>query len=177
MDDGFPQVLFAGWGPLVRLLVVGVLAYLALVVLLRVSGKRTLAKLNAFDLVVTVALGSTLASALLSQSVLLAQAVLAFAVLVGLQFAVTWSSVRVGWLRRSVRSAPTLLVDDGRLLEEAVAAQRLARDEVDQAVRASGYGGLDQIAAVVLETDGTLSVIPRSQHGSGDALEEIRGAG
>lgn len=174
MDGGFPQVLFAGWSPLVRLLVVGVLAYLALVVLLRVSGKRTLAKLNAFDLVVTVALGSTLASALLSQNVLLAQALLAFAVLVGLQFAVTWSSVRAGWFRRAVRSAPTLLVDDGHVREEALAAQRLARDEVDQAVRSSGYGGLDQIAAVVLETDGTLSVVPRAHLGSGDALNAAR---
>ena len=49
-------MFFSSWQGLLRVLVVGALAYLLLVVLLRVSGKRTLAKMNAFDLVVTVAL-------------------------------------------------------------------------------------------------------------------------
>jgi len=78
----------------------GVLAYVALVVFLRVSGKRTLSKMNAFDLVVTVALGSTLATVLLSKDVALAEGVLAFALLISLQFVVTWSSVRARWVRQ-----------------------------------------------------------------------------
>jgi uncharacterized membrane protein YcaP (DUF421 family) len=77
-----------------------VLAYVVLVVFLRLSGLRTLSKLNAFDLVVTVALGSTLATVLLTKDVALADGALAFALLIALQFVVTWSSVRVGWLRR-----------------------------------------------------------------------------
>ena len=56
-------MFFDSWAGLGRVLVVGVLAYSALVLLLRISGKRTLTKMNAFDLVVTVALGSTLATA------------------------------------------------------------------------------------------------------------------
>ena len=55
-------MLFDSWAGLGRTLLVGPLAYVALVLLLRISGKRTLTKLNAFDLVVTVALGSTLAT-------------------------------------------------------------------------------------------------------------------
>jgi len=85
-------VLFSGWDSLLRTLVVGVLAYVTLVVFLRVSGKRTLSKMNAFDLVVTVALGSTLATVLLAKDVTKAEGTLAFALLIGLQFAVTWSS-------------------------------------------------------------------------------------
>ena len=84
---------FDTWLALGRTAVVGVLAYLALVFLLRISGKRTLSKMNAFDLVVTVALGSTLATVLLSKNVALANGVLAFALLIGLQFAITWLSV------------------------------------------------------------------------------------
>ena len=60
---------FGSWDGLVRVVVGGVAAYAFLVALLRVSGKRTLSKLNAFDLVVTVALGSTLATVLLSKDV------------------------------------------------------------------------------------------------------------
>ena len=73
---------------LLRTLVVGTLAYVALVALLRLSGKRTLSKWNAFDMVVTVAFGSTLATALLSRDTTLAQGVLAFALLVALQWRV-----------------------------------------------------------------------------------------
>jgi uncharacterized membrane protein YcaP (DUF421 family) len=87
-------MLFQNWTGLWRVLVVGALAYCALVFLLRVSGKRTLSKMNAFDFVVTVALGSTLAAVFLSKNVALAEGVLAFALLIGLQFVITWLSVR-----------------------------------------------------------------------------------
>ena len=70
-------MIFDTWFGLLRVLVVGTAAYAALVLLLRASGKRTLAKLNAFDLVVTVALGSTLATVLLSKDVALAEGLLA----------------------------------------------------------------------------------------------------
>ena len=72
---------------------VGILAYAALVLSLRFSGKRTLAKMNVFDLVVTVS-GSTLATITLSNDVALAQGLLALALLITPQFAMTWSSVR-----------------------------------------------------------------------------------
>lgn len=87
-------MFFDSWQGLGRVVVVGILAYAALVFFLRVSGKRTLTKMNAFDLVVTVALGSTLATVLLSKDVALAEGLIAFAVLIALQFAVTWLSVR-----------------------------------------------------------------------------------
>ena len=87
-------MLFNSWAGLGRVLLVGTLAYLALVFLLRISGKRTLTKLNAFDLVVTVALGSTLATVLLSSSVALAESVVALGLLIFLQYVITWLSVR-----------------------------------------------------------------------------------
>ena len=93
--------MFHTWAALGRVLVIGPLAYLALVLLLRISGKRTLTKLNAFDLVVTVALGSTLATILLSKSVSLTEGVLALALLIALQFAITWTSVRSERVQKS----------------------------------------------------------------------------
>lgn len=101
--------VFSSATTLIRTLVVGVLAYISLVLLLRLSGRRTLSKLNAFDLVVTVALGSTFATILLNRNVSLAEGVLAFALLIGLQYVVTWSSVRVAWVRRTVTGEPALL--------------------------------------------------------------------
>jgi len=166
-------MLVDSWMQVGRVLAIGVLAYLALLVLLRVSGKRTLAKLNAFDLVVTVALGSTLATILLSSDVSLAEGVAAFVLLVAAQLAVAWSSVRISGIRRLVKAEPTLLVHDGRILEDRLRRQRMVVEEVRQAVRASGVGDLSLVAAVVLETDGSMSVITTSQRGSGDALADV----
>lgn len=87
-------MFFDSWTGLGRVIVVGTAAYVILVFMLRVSGKRTLSKLNAFDFVVTVALGSTLATILLSKDVALAEGVLALALLVFLQMGITWLSVR-----------------------------------------------------------------------------------
>jgi uncharacterized membrane protein YcaP (DUF421 family) len=87
-------MFFDTWSGLGRVLIVGTLAYVALVFLLRISGKRTLTKFNVFDLVVTVALGSTLATVLLSTSVPLAEGILALGLLIALQYAITWLSVR-----------------------------------------------------------------------------------
>lgn len=152
-------MFFDSWQGLLRVLVVGVLAYVALVLLLRISGKRTLSKMNAFDMVVTVALGSTLASVLLTKSVSLAEGVLGFAVLIALQYALTWTSVRSGWVRRLVKSEPTLLVHKGQLLEGALRRQRVVPAEIREAVRSQGVARLEDVEAVVLETDGTFSVL------------------
>ena len=166
-------MFFDQWSDLLRVLVVGSSAYASLVVILRLSGKRTLAKLNAFDLVVSVALGSTLATVLLSSDVSLASGVAAMALLVVLQLVVAWLSSRSRRARRVVKSSPSLLLHRGALLEDRLLAHRVTAGEVRQAARAQGFGGLDLLEAVVLETDGTLSVVPCSAAGSGDALRDV----
>jgi uncharacterized membrane protein YcaP (DUF421 family) len=163
------------WSDVGRIVAVGVAAYLSVVVVLRFSGKRTLAKLNAFDLVVTVALGSTLATILLNSDVSWADGVTALVLLAGLQAVVAWVTVHRSGARAVVTSRPTLVWRDGRPIESALVRQRVAVDEVRQAVRATGTGDLSDVAAVVLESDGTLSVIPQGAIGDWSALEGIAG--
>lgn len=161
---------FDDWSDIVRVLVVGTAAYVGLVAVLRVSGKRTLAKLNAFDLVVTVAFGSTLATILLSSDVSYAEGVTALVLLAVLQFVAAMISSRLRLGRAVITARPTLLLRDGAVLDEALLEQRISADEIRQVVRASGAGSLAAIAAVVLETDGTLSVISADRLGDGSAL-------
>jgi uncharacterized membrane protein YcaP (DUF421 family) len=165
---------FDSWGDIARVLLVGTAAYATLIIVLRLSGKRTLSQLNAFDFVVTVAIGSTLATILLSADVTWSQGFAALALLVGLQFVVAVVASR--WPRaRSVISAhPVVLVRDGTLQRDAIARHRLTETEVEQAVRSSGSGDLSAIAAVVLETNGTLSVISRDKYGDGSAMGSMR---
>jgi len=168
-------MLFESWAGLGRVLLVGSLAYAVLVILLRISGKRTLTKLNAFDLVVTVALGSTLATVLLSKSVALAEGVVALALLISLQYAIAWLSVRSPGFQAVIKAEPTLLLFRGRFLAAAMKAERITREEILAAIRASGRPDAGEIAAVVLETDGSLSVLADGD-GAGrlPALDTVR---
>ncbi|MEX1198532.1 MAG: YetF domain-containing protein [Pseudohongiellaceae bacterium] len=152
-------MLFNGWENLLRVLAVGGLAYIAIVIFLRLSGKRTLSKMNAYDLIVTVALGSTLATVLLSRDVTLAEGMTAFALLIGLQFVVTWSSVRARWVRKLATGKPVLLLYSGKFLPAALLQARVTEDEVRAAVRSAAINSLDKVHAVVLETDGSFSVV------------------
>lgn len=155
-------MLFGNWEGLLRTAVVGVCAYVALIVLLRVSGKRTLSKMNAFDLVVTVALGSVLATILLSKDTALAQGLMAFALLISLQYVITWLSIRSKMISDLVKSEPTLLLHRGEFLRNAMRAQRVLESEIRQALRSQGLDDPGQVDSVVLETDGSLSVVRRA---------------
>ncbi|MCF7701881.1 DUF421 domain-containing protein [Loktanella sp. M215] len=165
-------MLFQNWSGLARTLIVGVLAYPALLIMLRISGKRTLAKLNAFDLIVTVALGSTLASILLSESVALAEGLLALAVLIGLQWIVAWSSVRSSTVAELVRSDATLLVRDGAICRGALHRERITEVELMTVIRQSAASAIENASAVILETDGSFSVIAREDDGTPGAYAQ-----
>lgn len=166
-------MFFSSGSTMVRTAVVGVLAYVSLVVLLRLSGRRTLSKMNAFDLVVTVALGSTFATILLNSDVSLAEGVLAFALLIGLQYAVTWTSVRVSWVRETVTGEPAMLFYQGRYLGDAMRRSRVTEDEIRSAIRSSGHAAMDDIQAVVLETDGSFSVVKKGGGKGESALADV----
>lgn len=169
-------MFFSDWMGLARVLIVGALAYAALVLWLRISGKRTLSKWNAFDFIVTIALGSTLATVLLSKQVALAEGVVAFALLIALQFVITWLSVRSPHVRGLIKAEPTLLLKQGRLLPPALRSQRVTESEVRAAVRSAGFAALEDVYAVVLETDGSFSVIKESAAASNSALADVVGA-
>ena len=167
-------MFFDQWHDLVRIVVVGALAFFALVAVLRTSGKRTLAKMNAFDFVVTVALGSTLATVLLSSDVSLAEGVLALCLLVTLQYVVAWLSVRSPRFEAMVKSEPRLLARHGELLRRALRDERLTEEEVLAALRSSGLRRLEQAEAIVLETDGSISVVRRGE-GPAATLRDVAG--
>lgn len=165
-------MLWNDWTSVLKIVVVGTGSYAALLVLQRISGKRTLSKLNAFDLVVTVALGSTLATTILSPDVALADGVVAFGVLMLLQLAVTFVSVRIPGFKKLLKASPALLVDNGSTLHDALRRERVTEDEVLQAVRSTGKDSLDGLS-VVLETNGKMSVVSRSG-GEATALANVK---
>ena len=162
---------------LLRILIVGPLAYLALIAILRISGKRTLAKMSAFDFVVTVALGSTLATVLLTKDIPLAEGALGFGVLAALQFIITWIATQSDTVEEAVKAEPRILLSSGKFDMKAMEKERVTEEEVRSAVRKTGQGDLTNIAAVFLETDGSFSVVARDAAGDRSAFPRQTRAG
>jgi len=171
------RMWFDTWSDVFRVLLVGVASYAALVVFIRVSGKRALAQLNAFDFVVTVALGSTLATILLSSDVSYVEGAIALALLLALQVIVAFLAARWRRVRRLTTASPTVLLKSGHFDDDALRRTRLSRADVRQAVRQAGVGDLSRIAVVVLESNGGLSVITSDGWGDGSALDDVRSEG
>lgn len=167
---------FDSWGDIVSIVLVGTVFYVTLVAILRLSGKRTLSQLNVFDFIVTVALGSVLATTLLTTDVTFTEGLTALVLLAGLQFLIATISSVWPRTRQVLTSDSVLLLADGQIRHEALKRNRLTESELRQAVRSEGNGDLSRIKAVVLETNGKISVISDSQYGNGSAVLDVLGA-
>lgn len=151
-------IFFDNWAGIGRILVTGVLAYAALIVMLRTSGKRTLSKFNAFDFIVTICLGSMLSSIIITKSVPLIEGIVALALLIALQYGITWLSVRWKPVENLIKSEPRLLVHRGDYQDTAMRRERVTIEEITAALHQNGKTDLSADTSVVLETDGSLNV-------------------
>lgn len=164
------------WSALAYTLAVGTIGYIAIILFLRVSGKRTLSKWNSFDFVITIAFGSILSAIILAKEATpFLQATLAFGLLVLYQFLLTWLSVRSSIIQKLIKSEPSLLLYKGQFRTPTLKSQRVAEGEVLAAIRSQGIGDVTQVGAVILETDGSFSVIKNLENES--SLKDVRGLG
>ncbi|MEX2591722.1 MAG: YetF domain-containing protein [Anditalea sp.] len=168
------NIFFDNWQSIGRTFIITILAYVLMIVMLRVSGKRTLSKMNAFDFIVTIALGSSLATVALNKNVALADGVLAFFLLIFLQYFITWLSVRTKKVKRIVTSQPTLLLYKGEILNDILKKERITIEEVNVAARKKGISQLKDIDVVVLETTGDITVIPKLTTNDAETMKTVK---
>ncbi|KMQ49627.1 hypothetical protein CHISP_3444 [Chitinispirillum alkaliphilum] len=167
-------MFFQNWQSLLRTLIVTVLAYAGIVFLLRISGKRTLSKMNAFDFIVTIALGSALASVSLNKDIPLIEGILVFFLLIFLQYIISWLSVRISVVKRVVTSAPVMLLYKGKVLHEVMKKERITIEELYVSAREKGISSLEKVDIVVLETTGDITVIPKIGSGDAETLKSVK---
>lgn len=161
---------FGGWAPILRIIVVGTTAYLALVAILRAAGPRTLAQMNAFDFIVTVALGASFGRILTARNVALAEAVTTFALLAALQYLISWFHVRSRWFARMVTTPPAILFYQGKFVRDTLRRTRITEAELCTALREQGIGSFEEVEAIVLESNGHFAVIKTQTVGDASAL-------
>lgn len=175
-------IFFDGVDDLVRTLIRAPLMYAVIVLFIRASGKRSLSQMNSFDWIVTVALGSIVASGVLLKDVTLAETGLAIGVFLALQYALTSLSSRSEAVSHFVKATPILLIRDGVYLEDAMRSERIAKDELLAAVRQHGLASVEEVGWAILETNAKISVIPARGSGPGSsalppsALTNVSGA-
>lgn len=167
------NIFFENWEGIVRTVCLTVLGYFSMIILLRASGKRTLSKMNAFDFIVTIALGSCLATLALTKTVTLADGIVAFALFIFLQYLLTWLSVRVKMVKSLITSSPTLIFYEGEFLHQVMKKERITIEEVFSASRQKGISKLDNIDMIILETTGDITMIEKSTREGLSTVENI----
>ena len=168
------------WSDVTMTAVTAVGVYGAVILYTRLGGLRSFSKMSSFDFAMTVAIGSIIASTVLTPDPPLLQAAAALAALYLLQIGVARLRTRVGAVGRAVDNQAVLLMEDGLILEDALRAAAVTRGDLISKLREANVLRLEQVRAVVMETTGDISVL---HAGDGDdrpvddvILEGVRGA-
>jgi len=168
------RFFFDGWYNIGRTVTLSVMGFTALIVMLRVSGKRTLSKLNVFDFVFVVAVGSVFAATIIEKDVTLVEGMFALGTLIAIQILLAEIAARSEIADRIINGHPTLLFSHGKFIPRALKRERITEGEVRAAIREKGVTRVEDVDAVVLENDGSLSVSWESKQPGETSLVDAR---
>lgn len=163
-------MIWNGWTPIVHGAVMATSGYLVLVLLLRITGPRTMSKMTPLDFVIAVTLGSAFGRTITAGTVSLVQVVWVLVLLVFLQWLLAWARARSARVRGLVDHPPVVLFEEGRPVERALRRHRLVEADLHEAARGAGHGSLDDIHTILLLREGSLGVITRDAIGDGSSV-------
>ena len=138
--------------------------YLTLLLVFRIAGKRSLAQITTFDLVLTLIISEAIQQAMIDDDHSLTNGLLIVATLVALDIALGWLKHRSKRLAAVIDGKPLLLVDGGRVRREWLDRERVGEDDILHAARERhGIGTMDEIRYAILEDSGGITVIPEDR--------------
>lgn len=146
--------------PALQILVRSLLVYVGVLVGLRLMGKRELGQMTVFDLVVILLIANAVQNAMVGADVSIQGGLLAAAVLLAANRVVAALRIHSGVWGRLIEGTPTVLVQEGEFLEAALRKEGLERQQVEMAMREHGIDSLEQVRLAILETDGSISIVP-----------------
>jgi uncharacterized membrane protein YcaP (DUF421 family) len=140
--------------------------YLALMVLFKIAGRRSLAELTTFDFVLLMIIGEATQQALLGDDFSLTNAFLVIITLIAVDVGFSLLKQRSSWVSRLIDGEPTIIVENGKLLHRRLRHARLVEADVMEAARSSqGIETIDQIKFAIIERNGKISVIRQDPDG------------
>ena len=134
------------------------MGFFAMIVMLRISGKRTLSKMNVFDFVFVVAIGSLFAASIIEKDVTLSEWFVSASLLIIIQLVLAKIAVYSKTAEKIINGEPALLLEKGVFLHRSMRKQRITEEEVRAAIRAKGVNRVEDVDAVIIENDGSLTV-------------------
>lgn len=140
-----------------------ILVYLLLIALVRIFGKRELAQLNPFDLIVLLCLSNTLQNAIIGNDNTVSGGFLGAFALLGVNYVMVRVLYHHPRLEQLVEGKPTLLMEDGKVLKKAMTQEVLTIHELRTVAHRQGFSGLDEVDKITLEPSGTFAVIPKEK--------------
>jgi uncharacterized membrane protein YcaP (DUF421 family) len=148
--------------PLWQIAVRAVLVYLAVFLALRVAGKRELGQMTVFDLVLILLIANAVQNAMVGPDTSLQGGLAAAVVLVVVNVMFGLARIRSPLLDRLFQGHPTVLVENGQVMWSHLRRQGLDEEDLDMAIREHGIDSLKSVQMAVLETDGSISIVPMS---------------
>lgn len=136
-----------------------IVVFLLLWVVLRVVGKREVAQLNAFDMILLIVMGDLVSQGVVQEDYSLTSAAIAVLTFALFGVAVSWISFRYPKARAFLDGQPQLIIRNGVVLHDVLTAERLTTDDLSEAARENGIRDLSTVEVCVLEPDGTFSFI------------------
>ena len=134
--------------------------YLFVVAAIRISGKREVGQMSVLELVVILVISDAVQNSMIGENTTLWGGLAAVVTLLSLDVAINRAIGRSRRLRNIIEGEPRLLVRDGRLLQKALREEKIDADDVRAAIRSQGLTRIEDVRLAVLETDGSISVIP-----------------
>lgn len=170
-------LLFDNWENLWHIALCAAISYFTLFLFLRISGKRTLSQMNAFDFVVVVSLGSTLSFMILAQ-VPIVEGAVALMIMIGLQYLLAFLARKSKTMEKLINASPTLLFYNGKFLRDAMTREVITEEEIIAEIRKYRLERIDDVRAVVMELNGDITVVKKADVLPGlktslDEFEEI----
>ncbi len=139
-----------------------IVLFFFLVLIVRVMGRRELAKLEPFDLILLIVLGDSLQQGLTQDDYSVTGALLAVTTIALLQVVVTYLSWRFWPVRRLTKGEPIVLIAGGEPIEKNLRRERIRMDELAEKMRGEQIASFDDVDWAVLEPGGTISFIQKS---------------
>jgi uncharacterized membrane protein YcaP (DUF421 family) len=146
----------SGWSIVLRTVIV----YAAILIGLRLAGKREIGQMTPFDLVVILLIANAVQNAMVGPDTSVTGGLIAAAVLVVANYGVAQARERLPFLRSALEGTPTLLIHDGKFIRESLRRESLDEDDVLMAMREHGVDNIADVRIAVLETDGAISIVP-----------------
>jgi uncharacterized membrane protein YcaP (DUF421 family) len=145
--------------PLLEKILRPIIVYAVLLLLLRVFGKRELAQLNPYDLIVLLTLSNTVQNAIIGNDNSVTGGVLGAITLLAVNYVVVKFLYRHESLDRLIEGDETVLVDNGVLMKKALDQELITRPALEAAAHKQGFASLDEVDRVILEPGGTLCFV------------------